>query len=152
MRLSGEYTSSCGYCGSVDDTSVSFGMTATRLTVQVCCPTIKHNVSRHPREIHLLCMSETWSFCPGCVVCMVEKKLHLFRTIKTFWTEAGGAVVHGCTCQSTTRPAVSATLIGWIFLNSSERRRVPCYTASHVLPLFQLIILFGLTRNVHRFC
>jgi len=35
VKLSGEYSSPCGYCGSSDDTSVSFGMTATRLTVQV---------------------------------------------------------------------------------------------------------------------
>lgn len=40
MKLSGEYGSSCGYCGSSEDTSISFGMTATRLTVQVQLSTL----------------------------------------------------------------------------------------------------------------
>ena len=36
VRVMGEYASSCGYCHSKSDTSVAFGMTAERLTVQVC--------------------------------------------------------------------------------------------------------------------
>lgn len=34
VSLSGEYESSCGYCGSDKSTSVAFGMTAKSMTVQ----------------------------------------------------------------------------------------------------------------------
>ena len=39
VEIVGEYASSCGYCHSKAETSVAFGMTAERLTVQVraCC-------------------------------------------------------------------------------------------------------------------
>lgn len=76
VKLSGDYSSSCGYCGSSDDTSVSFGMTATRLTVQDYQDLLDRGWRR----------SGTWLYYPlyekTCCVCYTHR-LDIKKFVRT---------------------------------------------------------------------
>ena len=140
VTLSGQYESSCGYCGSEEGTSVAFGMTAKTMTVQARLlfrqPEFKDSwLIQSMERGSLLILSELISILMLALRCKESsmsslnlserrqsvqsiwvKELYCNRrSTRICWIEGGGGAALGSTFLSTTRHAVLATHTVWTF-------------------------------------
>ena len=150
VSLSGQYGSSCGYCGSQEGTSVAFGMTAKTMTVQarllfgpVQNETLRHKpmqslsleakifwpISLSVRSNNVLRTRENTSDQKKAKKrCKASQSAHIMtcksRSTRICWIEGGDGAALGCTFQFITKPAVLATRTAWMSQNFCQTRSV----------------------------